>query len=451
MSGVGAARMQAQRPQDRQLLRMRRTWRESSDVARYFHRERGLPELETDDEEDMIPLKDSHSGQHAAKHTVPPGTKLEDRVVDEAVSGDDGLASVKLWFSDYLPSVSKGEARLWLLFVVALSGINFGVIKLIPSETFDGPTVMTVRWLVATLAMTPWILDIRKDTLKAGTETGLWLAAGYAVQQVCLSGGTSAGVAAFFASLSSVVCPFIEAATGKKLDRKAWMAAGMAVMGAAALELGGGVIPTGNDLFAVLQPLLFGVYLFRTEAAMHKFPKDAMGITSIQVLICAVTSALWNLASPNGDALTALANFDLAGNVVPLLALLWMGLMSSAFTLAAETVIVGKLSSSETALMFSTEPLWAAGIGAAFLGESFGLNGYIGGALSIAACLVRVVPDPLDRRVQRELRVACNDFFMQLQDRDGAWAAKKARRRRAIEDARLLEEARILAANGPQQ
>ena len=71
-------------------------------------------------------------------------------------------------------------------------------------------------------------------------------------------------------------------------------------------------------------------------------------------------------------------------------ALAWLGVLSSAAVLAAESVAVGKLSSSETAVVFSTEPLWAAAMGSLMLGEQIGANTFVGGALVLAACISRV-------------------------------------------------------------
>ena len=88
-------------------------------------------------------------------------------------------------------------------------------------------------------------------------------------------------------------------------------------------------------------------------------------------------------------------------------ALAWLGVLSSAAVLAVESVAVGKLSSSETAVVFSTEPLWAAAIGSLFIGEHIGLNTIIGGAFVLAACVTRVVtPQEIVQRFRDEVQEA---------------------------------------------
>jgi drug/metabolite transporter (DMT)-like permease len=42
---------------------------------------------------------------------------------------------------------------------------------------------------------------------------------------------------------------------------------------------------------------------------------------------------------------------------------------------------------SEATALYSTEPIWAAAFASVTLGEAFGLNTIVGGALIIAACI----------------------------------------------------------------
>lgn len=71
------------------------------------------------------------------------------------------------------------------------------------------------------------------------------------------------------------------------------------------------------------------------------------------------------------------------------LGLLWMGVLPSGLSLALETVIVHKLSSSVTALTFTLEPVFAAVVGTALLHEDFGVATAVGGVLAISAVLIR--------------------------------------------------------------
>ena len=284
------------------------------------------------------------------------------------------LDSIRRLFSDYAPRMNETEAFLWLLFVVALCGINFPLTKYVGDE-FDGPTLLTSRFAIAASCFLPWMSSIKKETIPAGIETGSWLAAGYIAQAVCLTGGTNSGVASFFASMSCVLCPFFERAVGVKLPFRAWVAAAMGLAAAAVLELGPGILGGGSDISAampatsdfigLLQPFFFGLYLFRTERTMMKYPSEAMQLTAIQVIVTGLVCGIWGAFGSTSGGLPELGDvvaqvsgmfdglqdFDvseLQEKLPAILALVWMGVLPSGLALALETVIVHKLSSSVT-------------------------------------------------------------------------------------------------------
>lgn len=325
------------------------------------------------------------------------------------------IDSIRTLFSDYAPRMKESEAFLWLLFVVGLCGVNFPLTKFV-GETFDGPTLLTARFAIASACFIPWIPSIKKELLPSGIETGSWLAAGYITQALCLTGGTNSGVASFMASMSCVLCPFFERAVGVKLGWRAYAAAATGLLSAFVLELGPGYLvggdsvglamPTSSDIIGLLQPVFFGLYLFRTELVMQKNPSEAMQLTAIQVIATTLVCGSWGLFNsdllsggfPEVSDLVAQVSASveslqdlsaLQGNGLAILGLIWMGMMPSGLALALETVIVHKLSSSVTALTFTLEPVFAAAFGGLMLHEEFGLATGLGGALAISAVLIR--------------------------------------------------------------
>lgn len=421
---------------------------------------------------------------------------MHEAVVQPLVEGIEEMG-------EFTPDPSKKDSRLWLVGAAALSGSGYAAVRVL-GDSFDSPSILAIRFVIAAIVLAPWLRKCDKEVMGVALETGGWLSIGYIAQAVCLQ-TSNAGAAAFLASLTTVVCPVIERLTGKHLDKKAWTAMVLAVVGAFALEFGAGEMPHANDLVGLLQPLLFGMYMFRTEHALEKYPDQGMPITAVQTSVCALTSIGWwgfwqhhgidpaatseilaQATSPAVDAMVQVAQpaIDLlaqtqsadeasiilgaiksgssvvvdgasAAQSVPaaftmsadalqavdalmqpvaeatnsietsrmavpdgvveskalvlpdgvssalwqakmwgasskILALAWLGVLSSAAVLAVESIAVGKLSSSETAVVFSTEPLWAAAMGATLLGEHVGLNTAVGGAFVLAACISRV-------------------------------------------------------------
>jgi drug/metabolite transporter (DMT)-like permease len=406
---------------------------------------------------------------------------------------------------DYTPDPSKADSRIALVIVAALSGTGYGAVKMLDG-TLDSPSILALRFIIAACVLTPWALKCKKEIMPVALETGGWLSIGYIAQAVCLQ-TCSAGATAFLASLTTIVCPLIERLTGKRLDKKAWTATALAVLGAACLEFGGGQAPSSADLVGLLQPILFGIYLWKTENALEEHPDQGIPITAVQTSVVALSSVAWwgfwqqhgvaahpgveviastvqsstnfvassptasldsqqilatikssssvvtqaesfaagassslasaelpeyyanegyyaNAASSVVDAMmrplaqlpdsieasSQLVRDDIVSSKMVLpngvsaalaqekliqygpkaLALAWLGVLSSAAVLVGESVAVAKLSSSETAVVFSTEPLWAAAVGSIFVGEQVGANTLVGGALVLAACFARV-------------------------------------------------------------
>ena len=175
-----------------------------------------------------------------------------------------------------------------------------------------------------------------------------------------------------------------------RVTGQAWAAAFIAVLGAAVLELTGSSTPGIGDFYAMLQPVFFGVFFYLTEQTMRNHPGQGLPITALQVWACVAVAFGWTGIDHHG--LPDLANLatELSTNWKFDLALGWCGIMSTAVILVLETIALGKLSSSETAVVFSSEPIWAVAFASLFIGETVGQNDVIGGALIIFACLFRV-------------------------------------------------------------
>ena len=230
-------------------------------------------------------------------------------------------------------------------------------------------------------------------------------ALGYFAQGLSLAGGGSdASTAAFLCSLAVVVYPLLDLMQGTRaLACSEVVAIALAVAGTAVLELSGAA-PNTNDLWAMMQPLAFGTAFWKVEQLMHKFPHQANPITFIQVAVVALFSLGWAVADLAGGgaglsgiatAGTALAHALQSDPRLPA-ALLWTSVFTTALTVWLETRALGALSSAETTLLFSTEPLWAAAFAHAALGEHLGANVLIGGALILAACVSRTAADVVD-------------------------------------------------------
>lgn len=285
-------------------------------------------------------------------------------------------------------------ARAYMLLAALLCGTNFAGVKIL-QDTFEPASLMAVRFGTAGLAMLPFLRGVTKQALIDGLETGVWLGLGYVMQSLALE-TAQAGTTAFLCSLTTVVCPIIEKVTGSPVSKQAWAAAATAVVGAGVLELGGGVKPQIGDLLALGQPVLFGYFFWKTEQAMARNEGQAIQLTTAQVLACVGVALGWvglqqvGLPHAEGKELGDMVGVLAADGKMDL-ALAWVSLVSTALILYLETVALSVLSSSESAVVFSSEPLWGTLFASLLLSEPITPQTIAGGALIIGACLLRVV------------------------------------------------------------
>jgi drug/metabolite transporter (DMT)-like permease len=202
------------------------------------------------------------------------------------------------------------------------------------------------------------------------------------------------------------VAVLIEKAVGLFSSKKfaALWPALIAATGVACLELGGTSAPGMGDLWAFGQPLMFGLGFWRAEHYMRQLKDgEAPAFTGAMLATVALCSLVWtaqdwaypvvhSAVTQHRDAATAI--FGEVAKLKPLLqdwhvlaSLLWTGVFTTALTTFGENYAMKSLSSSETTVIFSTEPLWGTAFAAATLGEPIGPNTFAGAALIMIACM----------------------------------------------------------------
>jgi len=276
------------------------------------------------------------------------------------------------------------RTRATLLGVAALYGTNFGSIKIM-QEALDPSTAALLRFSIALAALSPYLRSTPKELVKPGLEIGLWVALGYVVQGVGLE-TCDASTAAFLCSLAVVVCPLLDFFAGEEVKTRSWIAAALAVVGVGVLELGGGSAPSSGDLWALLQPIGFGMGFWKIERTMKQFPDKGAELTAVQLVVVFFVGLLWSLWDSHGLPDVATVTQQLS-SVPVAVSVVWTGLITTALTVLLQTTSLGVLSSTETTVLYSTEPLWGAAFASVMLGEHIGQSTILGGALILGACV----------------------------------------------------------------
>jgi len=325
------------------------------------------------------------------------------------------------------------QARIFLIISAALYGTNFTFVKML-NDYVPTDIGAVLRFALAAGVTLPWLFgssnkdktvndrsEYRKSTFNgishhlpkdnliqitnfmdtpifAGLEVGVWTAIGYLAQAEGLE-TIEAGKSAFICSLAVVIVPLLDFLAGKKILHRQAMGAILALVGVGFLEVegpisaiteGGGAFGLDNgDLLSIVQPFAFGLGFWRMEAAMRRFPDDAMKTTAAQLLsVFVISAAYWWTHTGRIDGLPEYSQM-ISWITDPLIlgSLLWTGVVTTAFTVYLETLALKTLSAAETTMLFSTEPLFGATFAAAVMGETFGTGGYIGAILILAGCI----------------------------------------------------------------
>mmetsp|Transcript_26421 Transcript_26421/g.59583 ORF Transcript_26421/g.59583 Transcript_26421/m.59583 type:complete len:465 (-) Transcript_26421:58-1452(-) len=337
------------------------------------------------DFDDDVPTIGSSNGEGAVTTSMPP---LGDQSLVERILGS------------YL------GPRLLLAFASVLYGTNFPLGSMM-NDSLPPSAATSARMLLASLALSPFLLKLEGELAASALLCGTFTAVGYISQSLSLV-DTSPAKVAFLGAATVLVCPALEALVdGKDVSvgkrPQTWLAAALCLSGVGILELwnpgsGGGDAAGAlggigvGDLLALLQAVGFGTSFFLTERMMTKVPGQALPITAVQVSVTAFLSMVWCVSDgwigTEGAGSYGLPSMFLEPTLrMASLAVLWTGIATTALNRFIETTALGKMKSAEASVILATEPLWASLFAALWLGEDFGANDYVGGALIVLACL----------------------------------------------------------------
>ena len=157
------------------------------------------------------------------------------------------------------------NAVLLLLLTSFIWGLSF-VAQSVSTESIGAFTFNGIRMVLGAIVLVPVAFktlkihvkdkEYMKRTIKGGLLMGLFLAAASMTQQIGIE-TTDAGKAAFITSLYMIIVPFISRIFGKKIERKIWACALIALAGMYMLCLSGGMSISRGDLYLFACAILF--------------------------------------------------------------------------------------------------------------------------------------------------------------------------------------------------
>ena len=303
--------------------------------------------------------------------------------------------------------LSVWQSRLLLTAIAATYGTNFAVIKLM-GESLDGSFSSLLRFSLSSLVFLPFMIKYlpgQKDSnvaaLKGGFEIGLWNSIGYFGQSLALDvNHDSASSVAFVCSLAVVVVPILAVLENTLIDKvpvqskkiiNLFIPAILAVIGVGCLTNGGS---SSASIFSYFQPVFFGIAYHRQPKLLQSCKETGhfIAFSGASVIAIAATSFAWTLLQSNG--IIPGGSFDIANQLSALsnpsviAGILWTGLISTAGCSLLENIAMKNLSSTDSSVIYSSEPLFGSFFGWLILKETVGKSTVTGACFILLAAFM---------------------------------------------------------------
>lgn len=291
---------------------------------------------------------------------------------------------------------SRVAATIVLLAMTACWGSTFYLIH----DLLDRVPVadfLAVRFAMASAAM---LLLAPRAITRLSPEVrrrALVLGALYGVAQILQTTGlahTSASVSGFVTGMYVVFTPLLAAVVLRtRITWLTWGAVVLAVTGLGVLTLEASPFADGGlgygEALTLVAALVYALHIVGLGAWSR--PADAIGMSILQCLV--ITGICLVAAVPDGITVP-----DRAGDWA---AVLYMALFAGAAALLGQTWAQAHLPPTQSAIIMSMEPVFAAAFAVTLGGESIGSRMLLGGGLVIAGMLLtELVPR---RRIEAEV------------------------------------------------
>jgi len=297
------------------------------------------------------------------------------------------------------------SSHIWgwvLLFVSFVWGIEFALVHQaldsLGPNTFNGLrfflaiVTLCVYCLISRQRLSP---HINRATLHHGIVLGLLLFAGFATQSVGLQ-YTSASNGGFITGLNVVLVP-VTAWLWLKHPQHwyVWLGVAMATLGT--LLLTGGINGFGRgELWVLCCAFAFAIHIVYT--GVYARTVNPLALTQIQfitvTLLSAVAACIWETDSMSNVMPVLLG--DHPASVTAWVAILVGGILGTSLAYVAQTIGQQTIAAWRVALIFATEPLFAALGGYWLLDEVLTTMAWLGALLIITSMLVAELADDDD-------------------------------------------------------
>ncbi len=247
---------------------------------------------------------------------------------------------------------------------------------------------LALRFIIASATLAPLsIRKVSKKTWRVGIAIGAILAIGYLLQTFGLRYTTPTN-SGFMTGMFVVMVPLVDRVMFRiRIPRIFWAAVGVSLLGVLLLTQGAAEQLRIGDLMTLGAALAWAIQI--SLISRHAAGHDPMALAWVQVL---TTAAICLIAWPFFEPVT-----------LPPKEIWWAlvvcGVLASALALSVQALAQRRLPAVRAAIIFSTEPLFAAGFGYWLAGDRLTEIQIVGAAFLIAAVAIgEIIPAWLKSR-----------------------------------------------------
>jgi len=275
------------------------------------------------------------------------------------------------------PDRHTAGAELALVAVAAVWGLTFVMVQdaiaLLPTMAFLGYRFASAGAIVA-LVFRRRLRSLGRAGWRAGVLMGLFLTAGYVFQTLGLE-DTTASNAGFITGLMVVLTPVLGAVfLRQRVPALAWAAAGVSAVGLYLLSGAGDGLALRGDGLVLLCAFAFAAHILVTARGVADH--DAGALLVVQLCVCGLVCLA--IAVMAGD-------LELPRGATVWSALLITSLVASALGFFVQTYAQRHAPPARTALILTSEPVFAGLFGWLLAGERLSIVALLGAALILAA------------------------------------------------------------------
>jgi len=286
------------------------------------------------------------------------------------------------------------RADLSLLVIAAIWGTTFALLR-DTMRILDPTELMAVRFTLATVVLGAiyWkrLIPVRRRWLLDGLWLGVWLTIGYLTQVFGLL-TISASRSAFITGTYIVFTPFIAWAAFRvrpALGEFLGVAVVFVGLSCFAADLGFSLSP--GDLWTLGCALAFAVQIVITHVVGKR--SDPIPLSVVQMGVGAIVG--WAFVGARGG-------MQVPWDRIPWGVMIYLAVVATALVITLQTWALARTSSVKAALLFSTEPIFAAMFAAAFFAERMTPREILGAALILVGVLVSELWRPAIDRLSRK-------------------------------------------------